>query len=317
MAEVCPICQSLSSLTSSETRLKDNTIGVIYNFNCHRCGNYRIKDRAKAFFERKNTIPSTKRAAISVWISNQTNAYIDEELAFKLKEIQSPKLNERINELLRYIFNKTTSIGSYIELDAKDPAILNCTHSINDLEVYEIIKHLAAAKYIQIIPRPRKIDGIQITTPGILFIEEHLIPNRDSTQGFVAMWFKESMTSVYDGTIGPAISLAGYKPHRVDRREHAGKVDDEIIAQIRRSKFVVADFTGHRGGVYYEAGFAHGLGLPVIMTCRDDHLNELHFDIRQYNCILWKEDNLKQFQEDLQHRIEAILGRGPLIHDTK
>ena len=53
-------------------------------------------------------------------------------------------------------------------------------------------------------------------------------------------------------------------------------IDDEIIAEIRRSWFVVADFTcgtvPHegkevaipRGGVYYEAGFAQGLNVPLI-----------------------------------------------------
>jgi hypothetical protein len=44
---------------------------------------------------------------------------------------------------------------------------------------------------------------------------------------------------------------------------------------------------GHRGGVYFEAGFAMGLGLPVFWTCRQDDLDKLHFDIRQYNCIDW------------------------------
>jgi nucleoside 2-deoxyribosyltransferase len=62
--------------------------------------------------------------------------------------------------------------------------------------------------------------------------------------------------------------------------EHINKIGDEIISQIRRSKFLIADFTGHRGGVYFEAGLAMGLGLPVFWTCRRDDLDKLHFDIR-------------------------------------
>ena len=42
------------------------------------------------------------------------------------------------------------------------------------------------------------------------------------------------------------------------------------------------------GGVYYEAGFARGLGIPVISTCREDERGKLHFDTRQYNHIFWK-----------------------------
>jgi hypothetical protein len=73
---------------------------------------------------------------------------------------------------------------------------------------------------------------------------------------------------------------------------------------------VVADFTGHRGGVYYEAGYAAGRGLPIVWTCRRDDINNLHFDIRQYNCIDWTEPS--ELAKRLRVRIEAVLGDGPV-----
>ena len=83
---------------------------------------------------------------------------------------------------------------------------------------------------------------------------------------------------VYEKAIEPGVRDAGYEALRIDRKEHNNKIDDEIIAEIRRSRFVIADFThgdqGVRGGVYYEAGFARGLGLEVISTCRQDLLDE-------------------------------------------
>jgi hypothetical protein len=45
------------------------------------------------------------------------------------------------------------------------------------------------------------------------------------------------------------------------------------MAEIRRSRFVVADYTGQRNGVYFEAGFGLGLGLVVIPTCRADEVD--------------------------------------------
>ena len=92
---------------------------------------------------------------------------------------------------------------------------------------------------------------------------------------------------------------------KVDLVEHNGKIDDFIVAQIRRSGLLVADFTGHRGGVYFEAGFAMGLGIPVIWTCRDSDIDELHFDTRQYNHIAWT--NPQDLQERLQNRIAATI----------
>ena len=124
------------------------------------------------------------------------------------------------------------------------------------------------------------------------------------------MWFSEEVTPLWTQVIEPAIRSSGYEPMRIDSKQHNGKIDDEIMASIRSARFVVADFTGNRGGVYYEAGFAHGLGLPVIFMCRQD--DELHFDVRQYNCIFWKPDALLEAQERVKNRILATLGQGPL-----
>lgn len=71
----------------------------------------------------------------------------------------------------------------------------------------------------------------------------------------------------------------------------------------------MADFTEQKSGVYFEAGFALGLNLPVIWTCRADDIGNLHFDVRQYNCIAWKDE--ADLAGRRQLRIEAIVGRGP------
>ncbi len=129
------------------------------------------------------------------------------------------------------------------------------------------------------------------------------------------MWFNDSMDHIYEGGFEPAIKDAGYKPLRIDQKPHFGKIDDQVIAEIRRSRFVVADFThgekGARGSVYFEAGFAFGLDIPVIFTCRKDLLDDLHFDTRQYPHIAWEEGKMDEFQTELQNRIVALIGEGP------
>ncbi len=70
---------------------------------------------------------------------------------------------------------------------------------------------------------------------------------------------------------------------------------------------MVADFTGHRGGVYFEA---MGRELSVFFTCRKDALEHLHFEIRQYNTIDWVD--VADLAKRLQTRIEAVIGDGPL-----
>jgi nucleoside 2-deoxyribosyltransferase len=93
-------------------------------------------------------------------------------------------------------------------------------------------------------------------------------------------------------------------------QHHNSRIDDEMVARIRRSRFMVADFTGNRPNVYFEAGFALGLGVPVVWTRRKDAADPIHFDNRQYNFIEWQGDNLPEFRKQLQLRIEATIGRG-------
>lgn len=89
-------------------------------------------------------------------------------------------------------------------------------------------------------------------------------------QAFVAMWFHPDMDRPFDEGFAPALEATGYAPYRVDRAQHNNKIDFEIMAQIRRSKVLIADATGTRPSVYYEAGFAEGLGIPVLWCCCKD-----------------------------------------------
>ena len=151
-----------------------------------------------------------------------------------------------------------------------------------------------------------------VTVDGYRRLAELTTESFKSRQAFVAMWFDDKTEEVYDGAIKPAIEEAGYKPYRVDRDPFSGRIDDKVIAEIRRSRFLVADFThgsgGVRGSVYYEAGFAHGLGLEVILCCREG--TEPHFDTCQYNHIMWKD------ADDLRERLLARIRAHKDLHAT-
>jgi hypothetical protein len=135
-----------------------------------------------------------------------------------------------------------------------------------------------------------------------------------SSQAFVAMWFNPATDEPYENGLYKAIYDSGYDPRRVDQKHHhLNKVDDEIIAEIRRSRFLVADFTCEpgsvRGGVYFETGFAMGINIPIIWTCKEASMPDLHFDTRQYPHIAWK--NSADLYTKLKARIGALIGDGP------
>jgi hypothetical protein len=51
------------------------------------------------------------------------------------------------------------------------------------------------------------------------------------------------------------------------------------------SRFLVAGYTGSKHGVYYEAGFAPGLNIPVFPTCGADNFDQLQFERRHINTL--------------------------------
>lgn len=151
-----------------------------------------------------------------------------------------------------------------------------------------------------------------LTVKGLQRAEELMKVAPTSRQSFVAMWFDNTMLDTFEHFIAPAIEDAGFEALIIPMKEHNDDITDHIIAEIRRSKFVIADFTGHRGGVYFEAGFAFGLGLPVIWSCREDWFNppedpsrKIHFDIDHYNFIVWRDGT--DLKEKLRNRIRATI----------
>lgn len=86
--------------------------------------------------------------------------------------------------------------------------------------------------------------------------------------------------------------------------EDTGKI---VNSEIKNSKFMVADVTEQQQGVYFEAGYALGLSIPVLWSCRKDDLKNVHFDTRQYNHILWENEN--DLKDQLFHFICAIIGK--------
>ncbi len=148
-------------------------------------------------------------------------------------------------------------------------------------------------------------DVLAITPAGWGRIQELLSTSRESKQAFVAMWFDPCMETIYEGGIRPSIEEAGYDCRIINNVEHNNKICDEIVAEIRKSRFVIADFTGQRGGVYFEAGYAMGMGLPVIWLVHKDDVDKLHFDTRQYNHIVY--ESAEDLKPKLYSRIAATI----------
>jgi len=127
----------------------------------------------------------------------------------------------------------------------------------------------------------------------------------NSKNVFVAMSFADNMKTVREA-IHKAIQDAGYIPRIMDEIEHNNQIVPEMLYEIKQSKFVIAEFTEHNEGAYYEAGYAAGLGKEVIHICKKDSFNDgIHFDVKQVNTIIWETE--AELTEKLSKRIKATI----------
>ena len=219
----------------------------------------------------------------------------------------------RAGRLLRFISDaEKRSPGDVPRLSVVDPGVLAHSESWSDHPVhqYELWKHLESKGFIE----GQQALGGSMTYSLTVAGEEHLKKLSDplaSRQVFVAMWFSDEMRDAYDRGIAPGIREAGFDPLRIDERLDVDKIDDAILAEIDKSRFVVADMThgadGVRGSVYYEAGYARGLGRDVIYCCRKDCVDGLPFDTRQHRHIVWEAP--EELRSELADSIRARVRR--------
>lgn len=296
----CPLCDRDAQRFSSAEG---------YTFDCGRCGRFNISmelfqdiQSMSDVFESRYLLSgmtrwNTERALelITLMRSN-VHSYISQYRGLGIRD--------KAYKLLEYLRMKTEYPGAGVKINKEiDYPVAFCR---DPWELWYYVEDFSAASGLI---KSVGSSEFRILPEGWKWLQEYGHVNVDSSKAFVAMWFDESTRAAYDNGIAPAVESAGYDAFRIDREEHVSKIDDEIIAQIRQSRFLVADFTGQRQGVYFEAGYAMGLDIPVIWLCRKDDVDKLHFDTRQYNHIIWK--NPEDLQEQLKNRILAVVGEGP------
>lgn len=318
----CPICKNTDEINKNHGTRDARVI------KCVQCGFYTISRTANTILENNQSFQDDG-FKISAWINEFKPEIITSAVLETARASTPPSLHHRAERMLRWIANRFPPGTEFSIKDLGHLSIYKPTPGIIDLGLGDLVssplipigwnKSIAEMEFmvtevlcneLELLASQNNHD-YRVSPKGLLYLEGRR--ESISSVGFCAMWFSEEVLPLWTEVIKPAITAAGYEALRIDSKQHNGKIDDEIMASIRASKFVVSDFTGSRGGVYYEAGFAHGLGLPVIFMCRENDLKDIHFDVRQYNCILWTPEKLEEAQSQLKNRILATLGQGPKL----
>jgi hypothetical protein len=204
-------------------------------------------------------------------------------------EQRSIRVSEKLDHLLRLIGGRTATPGRAWRIEPSiDYPLIAASDSV---ELLSYISHLQQRGFLKVstfAADPNDITECELTIPGWQQLEPMPVPGGMPDRCFVAMSFDPSLDSAYESGIKPAIQDCGFTPVFMKEIATNGGITDRILSEIRLSQFVVADFTGQRGGVYFEAGFARGLGREVIWACRKDELELVHFDIKHFGHVVWE-----------------------------
>lgn len=304
--KTCPICK-----LPDQNVLAERDHGDKVAYECKRCGKFTISRTAEAVAEHQQ-----QSAELSGWIRERNIRKIDIPLldSYFMEELISslPKYSPREKQikLLKAVEILTDYPGREVVLIPEHEVSLAWASNEEEFQYY--VNSLMERGLLRIPNKGhRSIDDplypMVITAEGWEYLEKEQGILPEKTQAFIAMSFDPALKPIYDNAIFPAVTATGHRPYRVDSYHHLDRIDAKIIAEIKNSRFVVADVTQQKAGVYYEAGFAHGLGIPVIWSVKAEDLKYVHFDTRQYNHIVWKsEDELKAKLRDV---ILAVIGK--------
>lgn len=273
-------------------------------YTCKRCGSYKISGKI-------DLIGEEYRSIISGYVREHQESdkilELTTEVIRKIKSKPMPNIEEKIIKLMQWLYRQTTFPGQSIQTTFNEhPELIAICYAKNSHEIDYFADYLINRKYLEFNPAKQ----YKITIDGLKYLET-IKPISNSDTCFCAMSFNPENNYIYDDIFNPGATNAGYRIIRVDRNPHNEGIYDEIIASIRRSKFVIADLTENNNGVYYEAGFAKGLGKSVIFTCEKDDFEKIHFDVKHINILRWDKTNIEDAVDRLHWRIESTLGRGP------
>lgn len=180
----------------------------------------------------------------------------------------------------RWIPIRISVLGSRVELYIDE--VLVC-------RAYEIVDKSQLAMYFHGgAPSQVKWGTVQVERP----------------RAFVVMQFSDEFDKLYAEVIRPVCAEFGFEAIRADDQYTSGLIINDIVRAIHEASVVVADITPDNPNVYYEVGFAHGVGKSTILLC-DRERERLPFDLSGFRTLFYH--NVIGGKQDVAHRLRRHL----------
>lgn len=303
----CPVCLNANGGTCVQWTTQKDTTG----FDCKVCGKFEITRSALISYFAPDTskLTSIQRAILSHrLLTTATTSKLPVMTVDWLEQIDDMKLPspaiQAINTI-RYIGDEINRTGQPINnLPLNLYAIAG---SANPYLFGQIIREL--------IVRGDLLGTDVSTNQGSDFLNVGLALNGwekyeleqqgkvAGKSGFIAMKFGDTTLDPFiQDIVKPAILQAiGYELIDLRNVTRAGIIDNIMRTEIRDAAFVIVDLTHDNSGAYWEAGYAEGLGKPVVYICEQSKFDstQTHFDTNHCTTVMWSLENGEEFTREL------------------
>jgi hypothetical protein len=319
MMTECPVCKS----KVNDFKQKEYQIYC----ECPRCGPYSLSYEAKQDlpWRLEAGINSSARLSHAIYYITKREKWAlvtAEMLQNILDNTELPRPQEQLENLILWLGEAQPKLGGTIHADESAIAAVGAVDisSLGFLVSHAIEVGLMKGDVTNLLDGRSEILWLQLTLNGWQLFEDLQRGKSGSRIAFMAMPFGEDeLDRIYKNNFKVAVAATGFDLKRVDEAQPAGLIDDRIRVEIRQSRFLIADLTHQNRGAYWEAGFAEGLGKPVIYTCRKDVFEDkakgTHFDTNHHLTVVWEPGNLDDAVDRLKATIRATLPEDAQLND--
>jgi hypothetical protein len=312
----CPICRETFC---TKEDVKDSRTWVRGDqYNCARCGKFVLCGTlVRGFDDRYLTL--SKRALLSHRLRRMQRAdgepvqiFEEELLTFHLDD-PLPSPAQQADSLILWLGDHQPSPANALEISELEVSAWICAAIAPKGRNEELTWLLQQSQLEMLVEQTTNSltdpFRLRLTMAGWQRYEALKRAEVKSHTAFMAMEFDEEMDCVVKNCFKPAVAMTGFELRPLTDRQPAGLIDDQLRVALRTSRFVIAGLTHANNGAYWEAGFAEGLGRPVIYTCRKREWEErkTHFDTNHLNTIIWDPDKLEDAATRLTATIRATL----------
>jgi len=316
MSEPCPVCKTISEIENTNP----------FYITCPRCGLYRIYHLNKALLASKPLEPTNVAIlshAIRKMQRNTEIPLLDPETVAHILQNSLPKPEEQMNNFVLWLGDNIPGLGEMVHINGLVMQAEIGARTQNGVDA--IIDHLVEKNFIErteigvLQGEPHEFD-MTLKVEGWEYYENLKRGSLSSRRAFMAMQYGDKeLDEIVTKYFRPAVKAAGFELYRLDDAPRAGLIDDHLKVEIRTSRFLIADLTHENRGAYWEAGFAQGLGKPVIYTCEKSKFEQqkTHFDTNHHTTVVWDRDNLEKAAIDLKNTIRETLPEEAKLTDNE